>query len=284
MPFLRSRLSRALLIVGAIALAFAAIWVSIRPSNDRDWTPDQAVLPTAEVNGDMVTVRNVRHNRYRSNDDYDAVYETRMYDLARLDSVWFFVVPFPDDPAAAHVFLSFGFGPEEFLAVSVEIRKEKGETYSPWLGLLKRYEIMYVAADERDVVLLRTRHRGDEVYAYPVKIAPDKARELLLSMTDRMNALAAAPEFYNTVTNSCATTIMDHVNAVAPGRIAWGKAVLFPGYSDRFAQELGVLDTDVAPERLRECYRVTDAANAAGTDPLFSRRIREGLGCPDVSR
>jgi hypothetical protein len=266
-------------IVGVIALI---IWLCIHPSNDRDWSPDQAVLPTATVEGDRLTVHNVRFNRYRSNTDYDVHHEDRTYDLSALDSVWYMVVPFPDDPGAAHVFLSFGFGPENFLAVSVEIRKEKGETFSAWRGLLKRYEIMYVAADERDVVLLRTRHRGDEIFAYPVKITPDKARELLLSMTDRMNTLAQTPEFYNTVTNSCATTILDHVNQIAPGKIPWGKAVLFPGYSDVFAYEQGVLDTSIAPDRLRDCFRVTDTANDAGVSEDFSRRIREAVGCREA--
>src|SRR5437773_1611043 len=150
----------------------ASVWSS-SPWAERDWSPDQGLLARATIAGERVTIENLRNFSYQSTSEYAARYETRSYDLGKLDSVWFIVERFGDAPAIAHTFLSFGFG-DEYLAISVEIRKERGETYSPLKGLARQFELMYVIADERDVIGLRTNHRRDPVYLYPVTTTPDK--------------------------------------------------------------------------------------------------------------
>lgn len=269
-----------------LARAFAALplllltwWASIAPSNGRDWVREQMRAPTTRVEGDRILVRDVRAFTWRSETDFDATWEDREYRLSGLESVWFLVAPFPDFQDAAHTWLSFGFAGGEFLAVSVEARKEKGEAYSPLGGLGKSYELIYVLADERDVVRLRTDIWGDPVYLYPVKTTPARARAALLDVLARADHVARWPEFYNSLTNNCTTAIVRHANRIAPGRVPYGHDVLFSGHSDRLALRLGLLDVPQGAtlEEARKKYRIDEKARATGDRADFSTAIRQGL-------
>src|SRR5215212_8936282 len=152
---------------------------TMRRSNQRDWSPDQAILPTAKIHGPLVTIRNIRNFRYEATDRYTPGYYDKTFDLRELDSAWFFVEPFGRS-GAAHTFVSFGFRDRDFVALSVEIRKEKGESFSPVKGLLRRYEIMYVIGDERDLVKLRTNYRNDPVHLYRIRTTPERMRAMFL--------------------------------------------------------------------------------------------------------
>lgn len=269
-----------LLVIGLLAVvtAVGAVWLGLKqPSNDRDWNPDQAVLPKAEFAGSQVTIAGFRNFNYRSTDDFDVRYETRVFDLDELERAWFIVEPFSDFEGAAHTFLSFTFSDGRALAVSVEIRKEVGEEFGVLAGLLRNYELMYVIGDERDLIGLRAIHRRDEVFVYPASAEPEVARQLLVDMLGQANALHERPVFYNTLTRNCTTAIMDHVNGVQPGTVPWGRRVLFPGYSDELALELGLLATDLGPDEIRDAFRVNDAVDAFIGHPDFSRRIRDPL-------
>lgn len=248
----------------------------VRPSNERDWNADQARMTTAEIVGDVVTIRNVRNATYRSTTDFDVHWETRRYDLSRLESVWFIVEPFADWRGPAHTFLSFGFDDGDHVAISVEIRKERGEAFSPLLGLLRQYEIAYVVGDERDLIGLRANHRKDDVFLYPVRATREQARALFVSMLERANRIAAEPEFYNTLTNTCTSNIVDHIESIAPGRVPWSYKTLLPAYSDDLAYDLGLIDTDLPRATYRSAHRINDLASRYAEDPAFSARIRIG--------
>src|SRR5215217_804857 len=159
------RLRRFTVPLFVLLVAYVLFVLFTRPRNDRDWSSDQAVLPSATINGPLVTVKNIRNFRYQSADSYTPAYYDKMFNLDDLDSAWFFVEPF-GKAGAAHTFVSFGFRDKNFVAVSVEIRKEKGESFNPVQGLLRQYEIMYVIGDERDLVKLRTNYRNDAVHLY----------------------------------------------------------------------------------------------------------------------
>jgi hypothetical protein len=266
-------MSKALKLMAVVVVVATILLLLRRPSHDRDWSPDQRLLPTATVHGDIVEIRNVRNFAYHGHDGFEPRYETRTYDLNKLDSAWFMVERFGETPGIAHTLLSFGFG-EEFVAVSVEIRKEKGESYSPWRGLMREYELMYVIGDERDLIGLRTNQRRDEVYLYPMRTTPEKMRQAFLGILARTNDLAAKPEFYNTLTNTCTTNIVRHVNEVVPGRVPFSFKVLLPAYSDRLAYDLGLIATDQPFEQVRPAYRIDQIAQAAGVNEDFSRVIR----------
>lgn len=274
MPWLRrKRVWLALSLVLTIVAYF-----SIRPSNDRDWSRDQTQLASVTFDGDLVHVKNIRNVRYRSTTDYDPAWYDKTFDLRKLESLWFMVEPFDEGKGAAHTLVSFGFAGPEYLAVSVEIRKEVGEEFSVVKGLLRQYELMYVVGDERDLIQLRSNYRKDDVYLYPIRAPKERIRAMLVGMLERANQLRESPEFYNTLTSTCTTNIVRHVEEVAPGRVPkLSREVLLPGYSDRLAYDLGLIDTDLPFEQARERFKINGRALRAQGDPDFSVKIREAL-------
>lgn len=255
-------------------LILCSVWLLIRPSNDRDWSEDQALLPSAEIQRDRVLIRNVRNNRYRSTTDYDVMHEDRTYDLSHIESVWFIMEPFSSGKGVAHTFLSFGFDNGEYVGISIEIRKEKGEKFSWYGGLLKRFELTYVAGDERDLIGLRANMRKDDVYLYRGNASKEKIRALFLSMLERMNQLNDRPEFYNTLTNTCTTNIVTHIRTISEKKIPWNLSMLLPATSDKLAYDLGLLDTSISFEELKTKSLINDLAAKYADDPAFSQAIR----------
>lgn len=263
---------------GLLLLAGVALLVLLgreRPSHARAWRPEQAVLPHVTFQDSLVHVGNVRDFTFRSGEDFTPGYRDRTYDLRKLERVWFVLSPFnPDWRGPAHSFVSFSFSDSQYVSVSVEARREMGEVYSPLGGALRRYELIYVIGEERDVIGLRAVTWNDPVYLYPVRATPEQARELFVRMMRRAQALERRPEFYNTFLNNCTTNILDPVDEIAPGRIPFGWEVVLPGYSDGLAHERGLLDTELPLEEARRRFRINERAQAAAGDPAFSARIR----------
>jgi hypothetical protein len=261
----------------ACALAIVSGCASFAPSNDRGWVADHELLASAEFRGDQVEVHNIRNCEYASDEDYVLRYYDKTFDLSQIQSVDFIIVPFADLPQIAHVMLSFGFANDEYVCVSVEIRREKGEEYSPVAGFLQKYELMYVVGDERDLIQLRTIHRLDDVFVYRTRATPEQARMLFVDMLNRANKLNREPEFYNTLTNNCTTNVVDHINKLWPNRIAYNVQLVLPGYSDRMAYELGLLDTSKSFAETRAAARVNRLAYEHRNSPRFSTQIREPI-------
>lgn len=245
------------------------------PSNDRVWNDDQSVLPSAEITDNMVSIHNIRDFSYTSTSTYTSHYYDKTFDLNTIKKVWYIVEPFSGIPGSAHTFLSFEFEGDQFVSISVEIRKEKGEIFSPIKGLFNKYELMYVIADERDVIKLRSNYRKDKVYVYPVKTTPEKVRTLFVDMINRTNDLKDHPEFYNSITNTCTTNIVDHINNVTPHKVPFfNLRIILPANSDKLAYKLGLIDTDLSFEEARERYYINDRALMYADDPDFSVKIR----------
>lgn len=245
------------------------------PSNDRNWNDDQVILPSAEINGNLVKVKNIRNFIYASTTSYTPRYYDETYDLEKIKGVWYVVEPFAGIPGSAHTFLSFEFENDQFVSISVEIRKEKGEKYHPLKGLFNKYELMYVIANENDAVKLRSNYRKDSVYVYPANTTKEKAQRLFLSMINRANELKDNPEFYNTITNTCTTNIVAHINEITPKRVPFlSLRILLPENSDKLAYELGLIDTSLSFEDIRKRYHINDRALKYADDPEFSVMIR----------
>jgi hypothetical protein len=259
----------------ATFVVLAAGWTAVRPSNQRDWTIGQDRLPRAVFAGDSVRITDLRNFDYDRGGEPTLVrYDSRAYDLDQLRTVWFVLAPFErDNRGPAHSFLSFGFADSQYVAISVEARREKDESYSIVKGILKRYELMYVVGDERDLVRLRVA-RGDDVYLYPIKTTPARARALFVRMLEQANSLRDHPQFYNTLTNNCTTNILEHANSIASVQIPYGREVLLPGYADELARKLGLLDTDLPIEEARRRFLINERARRAFADPAFSTLIR----------
>ncbi len=267
------RLATRILVIAV--LGYLALVVLVRPSNDRNWSPDTERTASAVIKGDTVTIGNVRNANYRSTTDYDVHWETRTYDVRKLESVWFVVEPFSDWRGPAHTFLSFGFDDGEYVAISVEIRKEKGESFSPVGGLLRQYELIYVIGDEHDLIGLRANYRHDKVYLYKMRATREQARELFVSMLKRTNEVAQHPEFYNTLTNTCTTNIVEHINVMAPGRIPLSYKTLLPAYSDELAYDLDLVDTPLPRDEFRAAHQINQQAKLHADDRKFSEAIRK---------
>lgn len=247
------------------------------PSHLREWIPEQSVLPRFRVEDGVVLVEGVRNFHWHAAEHFDPSWETRTYQMDQLRAVWFAVTPFTSRwRGAAHTLLSFQFGDRDFLAVSVEARREVGESYGLLKGLFRRFELIYVAADERDLLGVRALHRPDQVYLYPTRVTPEALRTLFLQVAASANQLREAPEFYHTITNNCTTRIVRHVNAVAPRRVSrFRPSIVMPGYSDALAFRLGLLDTDLSLAQTRARWLVNDRARRWIGDSEFSLRIRD---------
>ena len=246
----------------------------LQPSNDRDWKPEQAQAPFAQIEGSQYRIHNIRNCSYLSTEDYVVDYFDRTIDLSQIQSVDFIVVPFNSAPALAHTMISFGLNDGTYLAVSVEVRKEKGEKFNAIAGAARTFELMYVVGEERDLIRVRTKHYDCNVFAFPTVATPKQARRLFVDITDRMNGLVAKPEFYNSLTNNCTTNLADHVNRISPERIAYGWQVLMPGFSAKYAYEIGLLDNRIPFEDLEAIAQVNLLAEQHYDDPQFSNLIR----------
>ena len=265
----------------AVSAAFAGVlgwWLAITPSNDRDWLADVARTATAEIKGNRVTVHNLRNFDYRSEADFTERWESRSYDLDRLRGFDLFLC-FWGPTAIAHTIASWEFADGPPLAISIETRKEKGETYSAVRGFFRQFEVYYVVADERDVVRLRTNHRGEQVYLFRIRASVAHARALLLDYLAELNLLARRPRWYNALTHNCTTAIRYHLRHLGLGqRLDW--RILANGRLDELLYARGSVDTRLPLAELRRRGAISARAREADQDPLFSTRIREGVPDP----
>jgi hypothetical protein len=259
----------------ALFLAVQTWWLSIEPSNDRPWLEDVSRTARARFEGDLVTIENVRNFHYRSETDYDPHWETRTYDLSQIVGVDMFL-SYWGSPMIAHTIASWEFADGSHLAISIETRKEVGEQYSAVLGFFRQFELYYVVADERDVIGVRTNHRGEDVYLYRLKTPPPVARAILVDYLETVDRLATHPKWYNALTHNCTTTIRRHAQHVAP-RNPFNWKILVNGYIDELGYERGTIDTSLPFEELKRRSDITQKGIAAGDAPDFSERIREGL-------
>jgi hypothetical protein len=263
--------------LGTLALLCVAVFVwtrTVRPSHTRDWAPDLVRTARAEVQGAHVTLHDIRDFRYRSTTDWDASWYSATYDTRELVRAWFIVEPFSGFEGAAHTMVSFEFSGDRFVSFSVEIRRERGETYSVLGGLFRQYELIYVVGDERDLIQLRSNHRRDDVYLYPVRASQERTVAFFLDMVQRMNTLQARPEFYNSLTNNCTTNLVRHLEKVSETNVPYDHRTLLPAYSDELALALGLIDSDVGLAETRERHRINTLALAAQDRDDFPLRIR----------
>lgn len=255
---------------------YTILVITVRPSNDRDWSTDLATLPYAEFNDNLVTVHNIRNFTYRDILDFTPAYYDKTFDLNKIKSVDFIVEPFSG--LAAHTFVAFGFEDGSYVDISIEVRREKGEFFNAFKGLFRKFELTYVVSDEHDVLKLRTNFRKDDVYLYPIATSKEKARALFVDMLTRANDLREHPEFYNTFTNNCTSNIVRHANTITPHKVPFSYKYFFPKFADELALEVGLISDKGTIEEVRQKHNITPAALKNGDNPAFSRVIRESIG------
>ena len=242
------------------------------------WIPEYERTARVSWNGTRATVSNVRNFTYLTPDDGIPGYYDATYDADAIRTVDLVVSRWAAE-AIAHVFVSFGFDDGRYLAISIETRRRGGQRYSPYKGFLPLYDLIYVVADERDLIGVRTDVRKERVYLFRGNVAPETARALFVDYLRRVRMLEQDPEFYNTLFNNCTTNILHHVRAVAP-RIRYDWKVLVSGYADRYSYDLGLLDTSMPFDALKSASLIRRAPGSAiGRD--FSAQIRSALPVAD---
>lgn len=261
------------LLLSLVAFLGIVIWFSLIKINPDAVYPQQLTMPYADINGDQVTIYNVRNNDYFSVDDFDVRYETRTYDLNQLQTVDMCVNYWGMD-LVAHAFLSFGFANGDYISVSIEIRPEIGESYGMLDGFYKQYEIIYIWADERDLVRLRTNYRKEDAYLYRMALSSDKVRKIFLSMIERTNSLYETPQFYNTMMESCTNTIGDHVVKTGILDVPVWKRRFLSGTVDKRSYDEGWIVNTRPFSELRQASYINERAQTADSDIRFSDRIR----------
>ncbi len=270
--FVKNRLRSMGVFVGGFLLVLAW-WFTLKPSNERPWQQDVAQTAFAEINGDEITLHNVRNCDYATETNYTVRWETRKVRLSQLTGVDI-ALTYWGSPWMAHPIVSFQFADSLPVCFSIETRKEIGEGYSAVRGLFRQFELVYVVADERDVIRLRTNYRqGEDVYLYHIKLTPEQSRERFMDYLQRINQLHAAPAWYNAVTANCTTSIRAQHNTQR--RAPWDWRMLLNGKSDEMMYERGGLIGDLPFAQLKQRSHINAAARLADKSPAFSGLVRE---------
>jgi hypothetical protein len=264
-------------------IALLTAWKAIAPSNDREWEPENAVLAYATIDGDRITLHNIRNFDYRSETDFTPAYYDRTFDLRQLNAVDMFAVYWAG-PAIAHVFVSFGFADGAHVVFSIETRREKGQVYSSIAGFFRQYTLYYAVGDERDIVRVRTNYRTnppERVYLYRLRGTDAAARRLFLEYLRRINSLKEQAEWYNTLTSNCTNSIW-LLTRLNPEHVPYSWKILLSGYLPQYLYEQGKLDTSVPFAELQRRAYINPLAQAADQAEDFSQRIRAGQPWPNT--
>lgn len=270
---------RGILIACAGFILVAVWWFSLKPTNNRVWQPDNAETAYADINGDLVTIHNLRNCDYRTETDYTCKWETRTYNLSNLRGADIFITWW-GPTLIAHPIVSFDFGDQGHVPMSIETRDEVGQSYSAIRGFYRQYMLTYIASDERDVVRLRTnfRHNPDEeVYLFRTTAKPQLARTIFLEYMQRANELHATPEWYNALTNNCTTNIAVSADEARHVRLKLDWRILLNGKMDEMMYQNGGLVTGGLPlAALKAQAHINPVAHKAGDSPDFSQLVRAG--------
>ena len=265
----------ALAAFAVVLLGLLGWWTTIKPSNDRVWADDVAYVLKPEVHGGLVTLNRVRNFNWRTTTDYDARWEPRTYDLNQIVSADL-ILSYWMGPAVAHTLVSFGFKDGSHVVFSLEIRKERGESFSAVGGFFRQFEVVMIAADERDIVRVRSNVRGEQVYLYRLDVPHEDLRQMFMNYVDEANTLVNTPTFYNTLTSNCTTIVYDLARRISP-TLPLDYRLVLSGYLAEYAQDAKVLTPNVDFPTLQKQGFVNPRAIAAGNDPAFSTLIRQGV-------
>lgn len=267
-----------------LSLITAAIYFYfvLKPSNSRNWEAGMETLPAVAINGNQVNVKNIRDYHYQGNQTVSTGYIEKTFDVSKLAKVWFVVEPFTIKPftgfkGVAHTYFVFDFTDQDPVVVSVEARREKGEKYDAWIGLLNQYELIYIWGTEQDETVSRVTVENNRLYMYPLQISPEAGQKLFLQIAQATHNLEATPRFYNTFLSNCTNELAKAANQVKPNSVPLNIALFLPGYSDEQLYKLGYIPHDKPLEEIQRKYYISDFVSKFYSDSNFSQELRQNL-------
>lgn len=251
-----------LYILAAWLFIYLALVIIFRPSHDRDWELGHEQLPHIiySATSSLITIDNFRNFAWSDVKEAEVRYESRTFDLDKIESVDVFISHFDDFEGLAHIFLSFGFADGEQIVISLETRRESDESFSPWLGIMRQFEIIYVVGSEEDIVGVRTGHRGERVYLYPTVATPERARELFDNLAASINEIYKKPRMYNTITHNCTNELTRPVEQISDVDFPITWKTILPGFFDEILYEMELIDVDASFEEVKQQHLIDNAA------------------------
>ena len=247
-----------------LSYVYWILWGRKKARNDRDWAPDNAQLARFDITDDLVILHNRRDFTWRTTRDFDENWDSWTFDPKDLKGIWYVVAYFHKIRGMAHTMVGFEFSDNRFLMASFEVRRQKGQKFHPWTAMWNEFELILVWATERDLLGVRTNGRGNDVYLFPCDVLPHKQTALLQAMMQRTNQLAEHPEWYNTMTSTCTTSITKIVNRVTPGRVPFTWRAYLPGYSPWTAWKRGILTKRGTFNETVAAAAISEKAKASG--------------------
>jgi hypothetical protein len=240
-------------------LFYLTLVIIFQPSHNRIWELGQEKLPHIIFgkNG-LITIDDFRNFDWQIDGTAVPKYEIRTFNMDDLNSVDVFISHFDEFEGLAHIFLSFGFITGEHIVVSFETRREVGEEFSPLLGILRQFEIIYVVGSEEDIVGLRTDIRNERVYLYPTKASPEQAKSLFKTLATDINAVYEKPRIYNTLTHNCTNEITRRVEEIADVSFPFSWKTVLPGYFDEILYNLNIIDSSVDFEEVKKRHEINN--------------------------
>lgn len=262
-------------ILAVWSVVYLILIVTFRPSHDRDWELGHEQLPQFIFSNldSEVTINNFRNFNWTDTISAEVEYKTRVFDYDAVNGVDVFISHFDDFEGLAHIFLSFAIEGEDPVVVSLETRREKGESFSPTLGILRQFEIIYVVGSEEDIVGLRTGHRNERVYLYPTKASPEQAKQLLSLIIDEVNDVFRKPRMYNTLTHNCTNELTRPVEKMSDVNFPITWKTVMPGFFDEVLYELDLIDTEGSFEEIKK-QNFIDNSKVDVNDPDYSIQLR----------
>ncbi|HCB22238.1 hypothetical protein A3B42_03980 [Candidatus Daviesbacteria bacterium RIFCSPLOWO2_01_FULL_38_10] len=280
--WLQKILHIALPVVLVIALWLIYIFIILQPINNRNWEIGMERLPQIAIRGTSVEVHDIRDIHYKTGIPLSASYINRIFDITKIQQVWFVqerftIKPFIGFKGVAHTYFVFDFSDQNPIVISVEARREKGETFNAWRGLFNQYELIYIWGSEEDETVRRVVAEHNKLYMYPLTISNNGAKQLFLQLAQVSLNLESQPRFYNTLTSNCTNELAKAANQVKANSIPFNIALNFPGYSDRELYKLGYISNIIPFEDLKRRSYISDIAEKNSNKSDFSKRLREDL-------
>ena len=246
-----------------------------KPKHNRDWRPEQSKLPSAVIDGDKIFIKNIRNCSFETRDHFKLDYYDKRFDLNKLETIDLIIQPFKKMPLIAHLFLSFGFEGGEYVSVSVEARRKRKKGFSMFGGLFRMFEIIYIIADEKDIMRLRPLHHKDNVYIYPLKIKNAKIKKIFLDILKRVNRIEEKSEFYNTITNSCVTNVFHHIKEAGVVDIPRSWRFFVPSKIDKLLYDIELIKTKLSFDDLKKRHLINKKAEMYQDEDDYSAKIRD---------